>query len=55
MPVTFVFWISISTKVAIATRKNMSFSLHFRGVYHLHDYPGRERGGYLENSVRMFH
>ena len=24
MPVTFVFWISISTKVAIATRKNMS-------------------------------
>ena len=45
MPVQFAFWISNSTKLVIATRKNISFSscYFFRGAHDLHDYPRRGR------------
>ena len=46
MPVQFVFWISNSTKLVIATRKNISFSscYYFRGAHDLHDYPQKGEG-----------
>ena len=57
MPVQFVFWISNSTKLVIATRKNISFSscYFFRGVHDLQITPEGGGNGFLENSDRIFY
>lgn len=51
----FGYRIALSTKLAIERRKNISFRSCYTFVepIGLHDYPGRGRGGFWENSDKM--